>query len=94
LNSEKLGKIWKKGKLKSEKLWKKSRLNSEMIWKIWPYLPYLFTFHLTVPPYFSYLNTAVGDVTLCVEVYHCSRGHNSICGGISYNSVCARIILQ
>ena len=33
-------------------------------------------------------NTAVGDITLYVEVYHCSRGHNSLCGGISYNSVC------
>jgi hypothetical protein len=31
-NSEKIGKIWKKGKLKSEKMrktWKKSKLNSE-----------------------------------------------------------------
>jgi hypothetical protein len=30
-------------------------------------------------------NTAVGDITLYVEEYDCSRGHNSLCGGISYN---------
>ena len=32
-----IGKIWKKGKSKSEKIWdiwKKGKLNSEMIWKI------------------------------------------------------------
>jgi hypothetical protein len=37
LNSEKTGKIWKKGKLNSEKIWiiwKKPKLNSEQIfWK-------------------------------------------------------------
>jgi hypothetical protein len=38
LNSEKIWKIWKKGKLNSEmiwKIWNKSKLNSEKIWKIW-----------------------------------------------------------
>jgi hypothetical protein len=37
LNSEKIGKIWKKGKLNSEKIWKickKRKLISEKIWKI------------------------------------------------------------
>ena len=37
-NSEKIGKIWKKGKSNSDKLWKiwkKDKFNSEMIWKIW-----------------------------------------------------------
>ena len=36
-NSDKIGKIWKKDKLKCEmiwKIWKKDKLNSEMIWKI------------------------------------------------------------
>jgi hypothetical protein len=36
-NSEKIGNIWKKYKLKSEKIWeiwKESKLNSEKIWKI------------------------------------------------------------
>jgi hypothetical protein len=36
-NIEKLGKIWKKLKLKSDKIWtiwKKDKLNSERIWKI------------------------------------------------------------
>ena len=38
LNSEKIGKIWKKDKSNSEmiwKIWKKSKVNSGMIWKIW-----------------------------------------------------------
>ena len=38
MNSEKIGKIWKKDKLNSEmiwKIWKKSKLNSEKIWKLW-----------------------------------------------------------
>jgi hypothetical protein len=49
LNSGKIGKIWKKGKLNSEKIWKKYgrnpswivirfwkyRRNCEMIWKLW-----------------------------------------------------------
>jgi hypothetical protein len=37
LNSEKIGKIWKKSKLNSEKIWKiqkQSKLNSEKIWKM------------------------------------------------------------
>jgi hypothetical protein len=37
LNSEKIWKIRKKGRLNCEmiwKIWKKSKLNSEMIWKI------------------------------------------------------------
>jgi hypothetical protein len=37
-NSEKIGKIQKKGKLNNEmmwKIWKKSRLKCEMLWKIW-----------------------------------------------------------
>jgi hypothetical protein len=37
LNSEKIWKIWKKGKLKCEmiwKIWKKGKSNSENIWKI------------------------------------------------------------
>ena len=37
-NSEKIWKIWNKGKLNSEmiwKIWKKAKLNSEKIWKIW-----------------------------------------------------------
>ena len=25
---------------------------------------------------------------------HCSRGHNSLCGGISYNSVCGHIPVE
>jgi hypothetical protein len=36
-NCEKIGKIWKKSKLKCEKIWKiwrKCKLNSEKIWKI------------------------------------------------------------
>ena len=36
MNSEKIGKIWKKIKLNTDKIWKiqqKSRFNSEMIWK-------------------------------------------------------------
>jgi hypothetical protein len=51
LNSEMIGKIWKKDKL-----------NSEMIWKIWkkivkwlptflPYCPYLITIRLAFLPY-------------------------------------------
>jgi hypothetical protein len=39
-------------------------------------------------------NIKVGEITLYVQVEHCSKGHDSLCGGISYNSVCARIILQ
>ena len=39
-------------------------------------------------------NIKVGGIALYVEVYHGCRGYNSLCGGISYNSVCARIILQ
>ena len=38
VESEKLGKIWKKDKLNSEKIWKiwkKGKLNSDMIWIIW-----------------------------------------------------------
>jgi hypothetical protein len=38
LNSGKIWKIWKKGRLNSDKIgkiWKKWKLNSEMIWKIW-----------------------------------------------------------
>jgi hypothetical protein len=38
LNSEKIVKIWKTGKLNSDKIWKiwkKGKLNSEKIWKIW-----------------------------------------------------------
>jgi hypothetical protein len=37
-NSDKIWKIWKKGKLNSDKIgkiWKKGKLNSEMMWKIW-----------------------------------------------------------
>jgi hypothetical protein len=37
MNSEKIRKLWRKGKLNSEKIWKfweKSKLNSEKIWKI------------------------------------------------------------
>jgi hypothetical protein len=38
-NSEKIGKIWKKSKLKSEmiswKIWKKGKSNSDKIWTIW-----------------------------------------------------------
>jgi hypothetical protein len=37
-NSNKIWKIWKKGKLNSDKIgkiWKKGKLNSEMMWKIW-----------------------------------------------------------
>jgi hypothetical protein len=37
-NCEKIGKIWKKGKLNSEKIWtirKEDKLNREKIWKIW-----------------------------------------------------------
>jgi hypothetical protein len=44
LNSEKIWKIWKKGKLNSEKIWKiwkKSRVHSEKIFL--PYFPNLFT---------------------------------------------------
>jgi len=36
--SEKIGKIWKKGKSNSDKIWtiwKKGKLNSEKIWKLW-----------------------------------------------------------
>ena len=36
-SSEKIGEIWKKGRLNSEKIWKiwkKSKLNGERIWKI------------------------------------------------------------
>ena len=39
-------------------------------------------------------NTAVGGITLCVKLSHYSRGHNSLCGGISYNSVCGHIPVQ
>jgi hypothetical protein len=64
-NSEKIGNIWKKDKLKSEKIWeiwKESKLNSEKIWKIqysvYPPPPYLFSlyslsFHYFLP-YFPY----------------------------------------
>ena len=37
-NSEKIWKLWKKGKLNSEKIWKirkKGKFNSGKIWKIW-----------------------------------------------------------
>jgi hypothetical protein len=37
MNSEKIRKLWRKGKLNSEKIWKireKSKLNSEKNWKI------------------------------------------------------------
>jgi hypothetical protein len=37
-NCEKIGKIWKKSKLKREmiwKIWKKGKSNSDKIWKIW-----------------------------------------------------------
>jgi hypothetical protein len=37
VESEKIGKIWKKGKLNSEKIWqvwKKPKLNSDKIWKM------------------------------------------------------------
>jgi len=28
-------------------------------------------------------NTAVEGITRYVEVYHCSRGHNPVCGGLT-----------
>ena len=56
---------------------------------------YMEVYHCSKGHSYSYGdNTAVGDIILCVEVYHYSRGNSSLCGGISYNSVCARIMLQ
>ena len=35
MNSQKIWKICKKGKLNSEMKWKKGKLNSDKIWTIW-----------------------------------------------------------
>jgi hypothetical protein len=103
-NCENIRKIWKKAKLNSEKICKiqkKSGLNSQMVWKVWKtivkwyekYGKYWRTIF-----FYKAINTAciLFKITLCPTV----RGNNSVIGditlyvGISYNSVCARIILQ
>ena len=98
LNCEMIWKLWKKGKSNSEKIWKIQKKIVKRYEKIGKYgrKVCFLTKQLILHVIYLSLHYALqlGGITLYLKGLLCNREHSSLWGGISYNSVCGRIILQ